>query len=271
MLKNVILAASKSGQLHNGVKIFPSIIKNYIKKDFIVSYVEDNHDNLFKFSQDLYEANRKVYNTINIGGDHSISIATGASSLNKYEDVKFIWIDAHADIHTKESSPSKNYHGMPLSFLTGLDYDARFSFIKNRLPFQNLLYVGLRDIEPFEFNTLRYNHIPSFLSEQVNKDCINVYENISKFIGNSPVHISFDVDSIDPQYISSTGTSVSNGLELQQAIYLLTKLLDNKKVINLDIVEMNLDIDTPNISTSLSSFSDLFPFLIDKPINKIYG
>ena len=81
----------------------------------------------------------------------------------------------------------------------------------------------------------------------MNKDCINVYENISKFIGNSPVHISFDVDSIDPQYISSTGTSVSNGIELQQAIYLLTKLLDNKKVINLDIVEMNLDIDTARI------------------------
>ena len=59
-----------------------------------------------------------------------MSIATVASSLNKYDNLKVIWFDAHADLNTYSSSQSKSYHGMPLSFLTGLDNDHRFNFIK---------------------------------------------------------------------------------------------------------------------------------------------
>ena len=68
---------------------------------------------------------------INIGGDHSMSIATIASTLNKYPNTKVIYFDAHADLNTYKSSKSKHYHGMPLSFITGIDHHKKFSFIKN--------------------------------------------------------------------------------------------------------------------------------------------
>ena len=75
-----------------------------------------------------------------------MAISTVDSSLNKYKDLKVIWIDAHPDINSFKSSKTKNFHGMPLSFLTGMDYNPKFNFIKNILPIKNILYIGIRKI-----------------------------------------------------------------------------------------------------------------------------
>ena len=70
----------------------------------------------------LYQTNKSISGKrINIGGDHSMAIASVADSLQKYNDLKVIWIDAHPDINTRKSSSTQNYHGMPLAFLSGLD------------------------------------------------------------------------------------------------------------------------------------------------------
>ena len=89
---------------------------------------------------------------INIGGDHSMAIATVADSLNRVPPgkLKVIWFDAHPDINTYKSSISKNYHGMPLGYLTGLCKSHYFPFITNYLNFENLLYIGIRDIDEYE-------------------------------------------------------------------------------------------------------------------------
>lgn len=259
-LKNILLCPSNVGQLKKGVKNFPKIIKNHIKSDFKTSKVNINYqNNIFYNSNQIYKECFKYNYNICIGGDHSISIATGASSLNKNKDTKFIWIDAHADINTYKESNTKNYHGMPLSFLTGLDKNTSFRFIRNNLPYKNLYYIGLRDVDNFEKKILKINNISSSSYQSINKDYNDVYIKLKKFINNSPVHISFDVDSIDPKYISSTGTIVKNGININSAKKLLKILLEKENIICLDIVEMNMDINKHEYHKSLKNFKYLFP------------
>ena len=264
-LKNIILSPSCAGQLKKGVEKFPNFIKKYIKPNFnVIDSNIINKDDLFINSRNIYEKCNSVDKFICIGGDHSVTIGSGAASLNKYPNVKFIWIDAHADINTFNSSTTKNYHGMPLSFLTGLDKNSKFTFIKKLLNYKNIYYIGLRDIDAFEWKIINDYKIKYSLTNDINLNIVNEYNNISKFIDNSPVHISFDVDSIDEYYISSTGTIVKNGLELKQTKYLLDSLLKKENVVGMDIVEMNMEINKHHSNQSLNNFLSLFPNIFDK-------
>lgn len=259
-LNNIILCPSSAGQLKKGVKFFPNLIKNFVKPEFNIHKYQQhiNFDNIYINSNSIYNKCIKINNNICIGGDHSISIATGASSLNKFKNTKFIWIDAHADINTYKESKSKNFHGMPLSFLTGLDYNISFSFIKNLLPFQNICYIGLRDVDPYEYHILKKNNIQYIDYQTVNNDYNKSYKILKNFINNDPVHLSFDVDSINPEFISTTGTIVENGLDLKPTKKLLNLILNNEKVICLDIVEMNMHINNHDYKKSLNNFRYLF-------------
>lgn len=259
-LKNIILCPSKAGQLKKGVENFPQLMKKYIKPNFNIINTKNDH-NIFLNSNNIYNASINSNNNIYIGGDHSISIATGAVSLNKYKNVKFIWIDAHADINTYKKSVSKNYHGMPLAFLTGLDKNKYFPFIKNNLRFNNLCYIGLRDVDSFENRIINKKKILSLPHDKINNDFHSTYYYISKFINGAPVHISFDVDSINPKYISSTGTIVNKGLDLYPAKKLFKTLFEKENVIGLDIVEMNMNINKEEYDKSLKNFLGLFPHI----------
>lgn len=205
----------------------------FADKSKIYSNVNKNLDyNL----RNLYLANSSIKGKrVNLGGDHSMSIATVAHSLNNYSNLKVLWIDAHADINTPEMSKSGNYHGMPLSFLTGLVKNHSFNFINNTLPFRNLMYIGIRNLDDFEKYILDKYMIKYITTEEFEKN--NFYE-ILQFIGDSPVHISFDVDSIDPSEISCTGTPVLDGLS-SKSVYNLFTTLRNKNIVNVDVTEFN--------------------------------
>jgi arginase len=176
-----------------------------------------------------------------------MAIATIAHSLNNYDDLKVIYFDAHADINTLEKSESKHYHGMPLSFVTGLDDDKKFRFIKNKLKFENLLYIGSRCLDKFEVDEIYKQNIKYLTSDDINNNYEDSINKIVDFVGNSPLHISFDVDAIDPEYIPSTGTPVKNGVDLQTAINTLD-VLRTKKLVSLDITELNLKLGTSSES-----------------------
>jgi arginase len=178
---------------------------------------------------------------INIGGDHSMGIGSVGASLNKYgPGLKVIWIDAHADINTRKSSPSGNFHGMPLAFLTGLDKSDDFDYICNLLPFENLCYIGIRDLDEEEISVVKKHNIKTVLTENFNNHIDTVIENIINWVGNSPVHISFDVDSLDPKYIQYTGTRVSEGLDLDQLVKFMGNMCASTDVKNIDLSELNL-------------------------------
>lgn len=255
------------GQKKLGVNKTGKYLKKVLKNEFIDvkcnNSMQNNYPNMVDNLWNLYRENIFHSKKINIGGDHSMSIATVADSLNRTKDgeLKVLWFDAHPDINTYKSSPSKNFHGMPLSYLTGLDNNDAFSFIINKLPIQNIMYIGIRDINKYEQKIINKHDMWYLTSDEINDDHKYSYDLIKSFIGNDPFHLSFDVDCLDPSIISSTGTPVKNGLELEQTKYIIDKLLDKPNLINMDITELNLDIGTEY--QQLSSL-DNFLYLFDK-------
>lgn len=244
-----ILFEHDLGQTKHGVGKAPAYLAKFINK---------NHRELInvKITEDLYKNLNELYNVndsftqkrINIGGDHSMSIATIAHTLNKYPDAKVIYFDAHADINTYASSESKNYHGMPLSFITGISSNPGFPFIKQKLAFENLLYIGSRCLDSFEVEQVRKQNIKFIGPDEINNDFKKSMEKIMAFVGESPVHVSFVVDSIDPKYIPSTGTPAKNGIELKNGIRILCEL-NKKNIVNMDITELNLELGTKSDAT----------------------
>ena len=150
MFRHAIFFQHGLGQRKLGVEKTPKILSKYFVKYIDKHYVK-NHGSIIQNMKALYLYNNSIEGKrINIGGDHSMTIATGAYSLNKYNNTKFIWIDAHADINTIESSETGNYHGMPLGFLTGRSVTNMFSFLNNKLRYDHLLYIGIRDQDKYE-------------------------------------------------------------------------------------------------------------------------
>lgn len=236
-----ILFPNMLGQLKHGVEHSPVLLKEFMKLKNTTSVhcngsLEYNLHNLYKKNE------KTIGQRTNIGGDHSMSLATVAYTLNKYPDSKVVWFDAHPDINTSYSSETQNVHGMPLGFLTGLDEYEGFSFIKNTLPFQNLLYVGLRDIDHYEQNILNTCNIEQITSEEVNKNPTKVIQTIQDFIDNKTFHLSFDVDCMDPSIMSSTGTPVENGILLKPMKKVLRNIINSNKMVNMDITELNLEL-----------------------------
>ena len=116
-----------------------------------------------------------------------------------------IWVDAHPDIHTYDSTESGNTHGTPLSIATGLEqqhWASRMSLPK--LKFERLTYCGVRDIDKWEGNIIEQKQIRVL-------EVHDTVEFIKKL--DAPIHISFDVDALDPELVCSTGTKVPNGLD----------------------------------------------------------
>jgi arginase len=227
----VFCANWKKGQKKDGVDIGGLQICSKLNNVNYLNLVDHNivyHNNLFN---NLCG----VKNTFLVGGDHSVGIGSVLASVNKNQNVGCLWIDAHPDINTFESSSSKNIHGMPLAFITGLETSWKWCNERKKLPFENLYYWGIRDIDGFEKETI------------INKN-IKVINTIDKFVEDihkfDCIHVSIDVDGIDPSFISSTGTPYKNGLILQDVLLAIKRLKTLHKNINYDLVEYNPLIGT---------------------------
>lgn len=223
-------------------------IRKYNMKN---NYNSSIYSDLYSFYSFLH---KNKYNKI-IGGDHSISIATLQYSMAINNNTKVLWFDAHPDINTMEKSSSKNVHGMPLAVATGLEN--KYSFVKNILPFKNILYVGIRSIDTFEKEIIEKNNIQHISVDEIKNNPILALEKIKKFVSNNNIHLSVDVDCLEPKLIPSTGTPVENGLDLKDIYNLITPI--KNKVIFTECVEFNPSIyDKPSdIETSLKTFNSI--------------
>jgi arginase len=258
--RNIILFPHDLGQTKHGVEKAPKILKRYINKRKHHIYAVKDENDFFVNIDNLYKMNRKIKGRkINIGGDHSMSIATIADTMNTHPKAKVIYFDAHADINTYQSSKSKHYHGMPLSFVTGIDKDKRFYFIKNKLKLENLLYIGGRCWDIFERDLIYNKNIKHIDPLELNTDYENAINKILTFAGNSPIHLSFDVDCMDKSLIPSTGTAVKGGIKLDIGKKVLDDLKTHTNIVNVDITELNVDLGTGNeIKKSEENTIELF-------------
>lgn len=233
-------------------KVIDTTIENALehKNDKKLKYVEP----VMEISKRLYN---EVYDTLNndklpiiVGGDHSTCIGSISASLDYYKgDVSVIYIDKHADIHTHETSPSGNLHGIPLSVCIGR-CDERFNIGEYKLDTSNLYFVGLSNYEIEEITYIHENDIyarMSFEVEELKVDKI-VKEILSK-IRTKYVHISFDLDVLKTSEFPAVNVGVENiyqdesGLTICHVKKILKLLLTNLNVCSMDIVEYNPLLD----------------------------
>ena len=248
MFRQIIMNRNSFGQKKRGVKYGGELIKSCIKLNIKNSDIHKTkyydlvcEGNIIRNLKSIYNANNMIKGKrINIGGDHSSSIGTGAYTLNNYNRPKFIWLDAHADINDYKNSLTKNYHGMPLNYLTGLSKLNNIDFIKQKLKFENLLYIGIRDVDDYEKKIIKKHKINVITIDDIKNKKEESLKKINEFVDNSPLHLSFDVDVLDPKYMKSTGTPVKGGLDIDSVISIINEKKEN--IVNLDICEYNEEL-----------------------------
>ena len=183
-----------------------------------------------------------------VGGDHSIAFGSLAGVLRNNPETAILWIDAHADINTPLTSPSGNMHGMPLGFFMGLP-----GFETNKVPGlewmegmhgmlkpDKVVYVGLRDVDPGEVEALRNLNVTCYSMSHVDRFGIGPLMDMAlNKLGDSPIHMSFDIDSVDPVEAPSTGTVVRGGLSYREAHYVCEAVSETGRLASMDIVEVN--------------------------------
>jgi len=214
-MNNILYFPFFKGQsIKNGIRNYDIIkrsIPNGYKLETYSNLKQDNtaYSDLIHFFKYL---NCNKYNKI-IGGDHSTSIATLQHSVIKNKNIKVLWFDAHPDINTYKMSNTKNIHGIPLAVATGLEN--KFSFTNITLPFESIMYVGIRSIDKYENQIIKNNNIQHLTVENIMDSPKESIEKIKNFIKDSNVHMSFDVDCLDPSIMATTGTPVEDGLFME--------------------------------------------------------
>ena len=246
----IIAACCSAGQKKYGVEEGPLYLQSFLQnKGILLNYdiIIDNE----KFIN--YSGYKLLYNYVydnidkfimTIGGDHSIATGSVGAIIDYYNFIKkkiyIIWIDAHADINTYHTSTSNNIHGMPVAFLIGLCEQSIVKLKSNLLPCQ-IIYIGLRDIDPPEQHFLDTLNIKYYNMIHVKEKGIrNILDEIKLIVGNNDIHVSLDIDGIDPLYCPSTGTSVDNGLSMYDIENIISSF--NNNIVSCDIVEFNNNI-----------------------------
>lgn len=175
-------------------------------------------------------------------------MGTISGVLSAHPEACVVWVDAHADINTPQTSTSGNIHGMPLAFLLGIAGELPkaqsgpqpFSWIKPVLRPERLVYIGLRDVDEGEKKILREHKIRAFSMHEVDRFGIGrVVELALAHVnpnGDRPIHLSFDVDALDPSVAPSTGTPVRGGLTFREGHYICEAIAETGLLVGLDIM-----------------------------------
>ncbi len=192
-----------------------------------------------------------------LGGDHSMSLGTiaGISSYCKKNNLTLgvIWIDAHADMNTEDTTPSGNIHGMPLAASLGLgnsDLVNLYGFAPKLKP-ENCAIIAARSIDPQERLNIKKLNPSVYTMSDVDK--LGIHRIISRVLKQfkekvDHIHISFDVDSIDPNFAPGVGTPVPGGLNYREAHLLMESIAECGCMSSLEVAEVNPILDLHNSS-----------------------
>jgi arginase len=197
-----------------------------------------------------------------LGGDHSIAVGTvsGVAEFHrrKKEKIGVIWIDAHADINTPQTSPSGNVHGMPVAALTGLgpnELKDIFGWSPKVAP-ENVVLVGLRDIDATEKTNIRRAGITEVytMRDIDERGLRTVMEEALRAAGRGTAgyHISLDMDWIDPEDAPGVGTPVRGGATYREAHLAMEIIADDGRMLSFELVEVNPVIDEHNRTADLA-------------------
>jgi arginase len=190
-----------------------------------------------------------------LGGDHSVAAGTVSGVAEVFrqrgEKIGLVWIDAHADMNTPESSPSGNVHGMPLACCLG--YGPRelthiFEFAP-KVEGRNVVLIGLRDVDLRERPIVRESGVTAFTMRDIDECGLrNVMERAigAATEGTAGFHLSLDMDAVDPDEAPGVGTPVRGGMTYREAHLAMETICDSGRLLSMEIVEVNPVLDDAN-------------------------
>ena len=204
-----------------------------------------------------------------LAGDHSTSggTITGIRMAYPKQRLGVIWIDAHADIHSPYTSPTGNVHGMPIAVSLAEDNSVnrmnkpdkdtvdlwnklkKVGGISPKINYGDLVYIGVRDVEPEETFLLKKHKVKMFTTNDVKRNGVEkiARDALAHLTQCQLIYVSFDVDSMDSSISKGTGTPVRNGITEKEAGSLCVRLIQNEKVCCFEIAEVNPTLDKENL------------------------
>jgi arginase len=195
-----------------------------------------------------------------LGGDHSIAVGTIAGLSRHFaksqRKVGVIWIDAHADMNTPETSPSGNVHGMPLACCIGWG-PGELTGIAGHVPMvnpENVAIVGLRSVDDLERLRIRETGVHAFTMREVDERGMRTVMQQAihaASAGTAGFHVSFDMDSVDPGEAPGVGTPVPGGLTYREAHLAMELIGDSGRMTSIEVVEVNPVVDVANRTAQL--------------------
>lgn len=226
-----------------------------------MSYLKEITEASRALKEKTYEALQAGRIPLVLGGDHSLAIGSIAGIAKFYAEQKkkigIIWLDAHGDINTPDTSLSGNIHGMPLAHALGQGHkDMLAVFDQNPMvDASRSVLIGLRDLDPAERSAIKEMGVRAFTMRDVDEmgmrnvvqEAIRVATN-----GTAGFHLSFDVDAMDPSVAPGVGTAVRGGITYREGHLAMEILHDSGKMLSMDVAEVNPVLDTANQTADLA-------------------
>ncbi len=193
-----------------------------------------------------------------MGGDHSLALGTVTGIADHAADqgrpLFVLWLDAHSDFHTPNTTTSGNLHGTPVAYFTGRDGFDAFPTVKNPVPTDRICMIGLRSVDPAEHEALADTDMS--LADMRAIDEGGIRAPLAEFLdkvaaADGLLHVSLDVDFLDPDIAPAVGTTVPGGATLREAHLVMEMLCDSGRVTSLDLVELNPFMDERGRTASL--------------------
>src|SRR6185437_7099687 len=195
-----------------------------------------------------------------LGGDHSLAIGTvagvSAAWRRRGEKIGIVWIDAHADMNTPESSPSGNIHGMPLACCIGRGPGDLANLLGHspKVEPKNVVLVGIRDVDLSERELVRQSGVTAFTMRDIDERGLREVMESAVVIagdGTAGIHLSLDMDSVDPDEAPGVGTPVRGGMTYREAHLAMEIVCDSDRLISMELVEVNPVLDAANRTAML--------------------
>jgi len=235
---------------HEKIQNIINIEKNNIIKSKDSNDLAKNLNEINKFNNQLYKSVLAIKNNNNfpiiLGGDHSLAIGSALASINQEKSLGIIWIDAHLDYNTFETTITGNIHGLPLAAINGLNKKLSLFHNQNYYNPKNTVVVGYRSQEEnkdTELNNIKKMGVTVFTTEDIKKIGIkNVIKQAFQIATSNTrgVHISYDLDVIDPIICPGVSIPEVNGIDEKEAFLILNEILTYKdKLKSFDLVEFN--------------------------------
>uniref|UniRef100_A0A7C2GEG0 Arginase n=1 Tax=Thermus islandicus TaxID=540988 RepID=A0A7C2GEG0_9DEIN len=207
------------------------------------SYLEEIRQAALELKERLLSLPDGVFPIV-LGGDHSL--AMGSVSGVARGRLGVVWVDAHADFNTPETSPSGNIHGMPLAVLAGLGHP-RLTEVFRAVDPRDLVLIGVRSLDPGERRLLLESGVRVYTMHEVDRlGVARIAEEALDYLAGLPLHVSLDADVLDPTLAPGVGTPVPGGLTYREAHLLMEVLAQSGRVRSLDLVEVNPILDERN-------------------------